>query len=69
VVEEADQVVAVAGLGRHREHVAVVDFEAGEQALGAVAGVLVLASGWMSRGGRLVGLGRCLGLDPGLLVE
>jgi hypothetical protein len=69
LLEEPDQVPAVAGLGRHREHVAVVDLQRGEQALGAVARVLVLAPGRPARHGRVVGLDRRFGLDTGLLID
>jgi len=44
VIEKADQVKAVAGLGGHAEDVAVVDLLRGKQALRAVARVLVLAA-------------------------
>lgn len=69
LVEEADQVEAVACLGWHSEHVAFLDLETGEEALGAVAGVFVLAPSRLARLRRQVGLHRCFRLDPGLLVD
>ena len=49
LVEEADQVEAVARLRGHRDHLAAVDVQRGEQALGAVALVLVLAPARLPR--------------------
>jgi hypothetical protein len=67
--QEADQIVAVASLWGHCEHVTFVDFQTGEQALRAVALIFVLEACHSPGSGQDVGFGRGLGLDAGLFVQ
>jgi len=67
LVEEADQIEAVACLRGHREHVIFVNFQAGEQALRAIACVFMLPPGRAPGSGQHVRLGRRLGLNASLL--
>lgn len=68
-LQEGQEVLAVAGLGGHRRDTAAVDLQGGEQVLGAVAHVLVVAPAGPARLCLGVFADQPLGLDAGLLVD
>src|SRR5262245_37617851 len=69
MIKETDQVKPVASLGGHPDHVSLMNFQAREQALRAIALIFVLPARGLTRLWWTVGLGWRLGLDTGLFIE